>query len=118
MRLMLDEGDHEMAKKKAKALGISVAEFVRRAIRQSLGSMSDKPWMRYAGLVESGNAKSSQEIDQIVDGAQRIECDVDPALLVGLLDKTDSRHPMIRGCLRTSQGRRYSFWRLWLSFLR
>ncbi len=64
----LQEVEYKQAKKEAKILGISVAEFVRRAIRQSLPVPVDKAWMRYAGMVESGNPHSSQSIDDIVDG--------------------------------------------------
>ena len=64
----LDEAEYRLAKKQAKALGISVAEFVRRAIRQNLPVSADKPWMRYAGMVETGDPDSSQRIDEIVYG--------------------------------------------------
>lgn len=67
-QVSLDEQDYRLAKKAAKALGISVAEYVRRAIRQLLPSDGHPPWMKYAGLVESGNAKSSQSVDEIVYG--------------------------------------------------
>lgn len=59
-----------MAKKEAEALGISVAEFVRRAIRRMLPPSRGAAWMRYAGLVESGNPRSSQSIDDIVYGSK------------------------------------------------
>jgi len=52
-------------------LGISLAEYVRRAIRSALPipRLRDQPnWMRYAGLVDSGNPQSSQSIDEIVYG--------------------------------------------------
>ncbi len=66
----LEETEYKMAKKEAKALGISVAEFVRRAIRQNLPAAGDKPWMRYAGMVESGDPNSSQSVDDFVYGAK------------------------------------------------
>jgi hypothetical protein len=66
----LDEKDYELAKKEARALGISVAEFVRRAIRETLPVNGNGPWMRYAGLVKSGDSGSSQSIDDIVYGAK------------------------------------------------
>jgi hypothetical protein len=69
-QITLDEQEYAMAKQEAKALGISVAELVRRAIRQVLPSRGSAPWMRYAGLVESGNPRSSQSIDDIVYGAK------------------------------------------------
>jgi hypothetical protein len=67
-QVSLDQQDYALAKREAKALGISVAEFVRRAVRRVLPASGAAPWMRYAGLVESGNARSSQSIDDIVYG--------------------------------------------------
>jgi len=70
-QVSLDEQDYKAAKKEAAALGISVAEYVRRAIRNVLPTppLRGQPnWMRYAGLVESGNPQSSQSIDEIVYG--------------------------------------------------
>jgi len=67
-QVSLDEQDYKSAKREAAALGISVAEYVRRAIRSALPipPPQDQPkWMRYAGLVESGNPRSSQSIDEI-----------------------------------------------------
>ena len=69
-RVSLDEKDYELAKKEARALGISVAEFVRRAIRVTLPVNGNQPWMRYAGFVESGDSRSSQSIDDIVYGTK------------------------------------------------
>lgn len=57
---------YELATKVAKELGISVAEFVRRAIRNALPLAGQEPWMKYAGFVESGNSNSSQSIDEII----------------------------------------------------
>ena len=69
-QISLDKREYELAKKEAKALGISVAEFARRAIRQMLPADEGKPWMRYAGLVESGDPRSSQSIDEVVYGGK------------------------------------------------
>jgi hypothetical protein len=69
-QVSLDEQDYALAKKEAEALGISVAEFVRRAIRRALPPSGKAVWMRYAGLVESGNPRSSQSIDEIVYGSK------------------------------------------------
>jgi hypothetical protein len=67
----LDEIEYELAKKEAKALGISVAEFVRRAISHSLPlPSSGQPWMRYAGMVVTGIPNSSQTIDEVVYGSK------------------------------------------------
>jgi hypothetical protein len=67
-QISLDEQDYKLAKKEAAALGISVAEYVRRAIQHMLPPSGQPIWMRYAGLVESGNPQSSQSIDEIVYG--------------------------------------------------
>jgi hypothetical protein len=67
-QVSLDEWDYKLAKKEAAALGISAAEYVRRAIQSVLPPSGQPKWMRYAGLVESGNPQSSQSIDEIVYG--------------------------------------------------
>ena len=59
-----------MVKKEARAFGISIAELIRRAVRQLLPPRKKSPWMRYAGFVESGNANSGQSIDDIVYGSK------------------------------------------------
>ena len=67
-QVSLAESDYKLAKKEAAALGISVAEYVRRALRSVLPPSGQPKWMRYAGLVESENPHSSQSIDEIVYG--------------------------------------------------
>jgi hypothetical protein len=67
-QVSLDQQDYKLAKKEAAVLGISVAEYVRRAIRSALPPAGRPKWMRYAGLVESGNPRSSRSIDEIVYG--------------------------------------------------
>jgi len=62
----LDKREYESAKAQAAKLGISLAEFLHRTIRNALPVSGDKPWMRYAGSVASGNPRSSQSIDEIV----------------------------------------------------
>ncbi|HXJ91640.1 MAG TPA: CopG family transcriptional regulator [Terriglobia bacterium] len=69
-QVSFDEQEYILAKKEAKALGASLAEFVRRAIRNALPHSGNAPWMRYAGLVESGNPQSSRSIDEIVYGSK------------------------------------------------
>jgi len=67
-QISLDEEEYTLAKKEAQKLGISVAELVRRAVRNILPPAAEAPWMRYAGLVESGDSRSSQSIDEVVYG--------------------------------------------------
>ena len=72
-QVTLDEKDYTLAKREARTLGVSVAEFVRRSLRDSLPSVTgdrNDAWMRYAGFVESGDAESSRHIDDIVYGAK------------------------------------------------
>jgi hypothetical protein len=65
-QINFDEHEFRMAKKEARTLGISVAEFVRRAVREALTSHGQRPWMSYACLVEAGNPRSSQSIDEVI----------------------------------------------------
>jgi hypothetical protein len=69
-QISLPKQEYALAKKEAKALGISVAEFVRRAVRERLPIFEGPSWMRYAGMVESGDAHSSTSIDEIVYGSK------------------------------------------------
>jgi hypothetical protein len=69
-QISLDRHDYTLVKREAKAAGVSVAEYVRRAIRQTLPAQKGAPWMRYSGFVESGNAQSSQTVDDIVYGSK------------------------------------------------
>ena len=73
MSAIVEFGDdmiRTIVKREVKAAGISIAEYVRRAIRQALPAPTDAPWMRYAGFVESGNSLSSRSIDEIVYGSK------------------------------------------------
>jgi hypothetical protein len=67
-RISLNEREYSMAKKEAQSLGISVAEFVRRAVREALPPRGQGPWMKFAGFVETKNPRSSESIDEIVYG--------------------------------------------------
>ena len=81
-----EEREYERAKREARALGISVAEYVRRALHQASsgnGPAGKGPaWMGFAGesggglrldvagMVESGDSRSSQSTDEVVYGSQ------------------------------------------------
>jgi hypothetical protein len=71
-QISLDGQEYDRAKREAKARGISIAEFVRRAVRDAIPAdapdAAEKPWMEFAGLVESGDPRSSQTVDEIVYG--------------------------------------------------
>ncbi|MBZ5617383.1 MAG: CopG family transcriptional regulator [Acidobacteriia bacterium] len=51
-------------------LGISVAAYVRQAVRDKLAVNRASPWMRYVGFVESGEPHSSRNIDNLIYGSQ------------------------------------------------
>jgi hypothetical protein len=67
-QISLPQEDYDAAKAEAARLGISLAEFVRRAVRGALPADESQPWMSYAGMVESGDPDSSRHIDDLVYG--------------------------------------------------
>jgi hypothetical protein len=67
-QISLSPDEYRAAKREAKRLGISLAEFLRRSLRSVLPVDDSKPWMRFAGMIETGDAHSSQRIDEIVYG--------------------------------------------------
>ena len=67
-QISISKEDYDDAKAEAARLGISLAEFVRRAVRNALPANEAQPWMRYAGMVETGDPDSSRHIDDIVYG--------------------------------------------------
>ena len=69
-QVSLEKHEYALAKREAKALGISVAEFVRRAVRERLPISEGPSWMRFAGMVESGDPNSSASMDEIVYGSK------------------------------------------------
>ena len=69
IQVSLDDREYALAKKEANSIGISVAEFIRRAVRDKLPASGEPPWMRYAGMVESGDPRSSQSVDDVVYGS-------------------------------------------------
>ena len=78
-QISLSEEEYEAAKSEARRLGISLAELLRRSLRtmvlgraaprrQALPADPTRPWMRFAGMIESGDPRSSQKIDDVVYG--------------------------------------------------
>lgn len=67
-QISLSEEEYAAAKREAERLGISLAELLRRSLRGVLPVDESKPWMRYAGMVESGDPGSSRRIDDVVYG--------------------------------------------------
>ena len=69
-QISLDMDEYDLAKLEAAALGISIAEFIRRAVRGLLPVPGEAAWMRYAGFVESGDPHSSETIDDLIYGTK------------------------------------------------
>jgi hypothetical protein len=67
-QISLGNDEYDAARREAARLGISFAELVRRSLRSVVPVDDRKPWMRYAGLVETGDLESSRHIDGIVYG--------------------------------------------------
>ena len=67
-QISLSEDEYREAKREAKRLGVSLAELLRRSLRSMLPADSSRPWMRYAGMVESGDPQSSSRIDEVIYG--------------------------------------------------
>jgi hypothetical protein len=67
-QISLSELEYDTAKREASRLGISLAELLRRSIRTMLPVDESKPWMKYAGMIETGDPTASQKIDDVVYG--------------------------------------------------
>ena len=67
-QISLSHREYHAAKREAARLGISLAELLRRSLRTMLPSDDSKPWMRYAGMIETGDPKASRTIDDVVYG--------------------------------------------------
>jgi hypothetical protein len=67
-QISLAEEDYAAAKRESRRLGISLAELLRRSLRRVLPVDETKPWMRYAGMIESGDPHSGQHVDDVVYG--------------------------------------------------
>jgi hypothetical protein len=65
-QISLSKKEYDAAKAEAARLGISLAELLRRSIRHVLPADEKKPWMRYAGMVETGEKDASQKIDDFL----------------------------------------------------
>ncbi len=66
----LPEDEFKRVEQESSALGISIAEVIRRAVRDALPHREGDAWMRFAGFVESGDSKSSRSIDEVVYGSK------------------------------------------------
>jgi hypothetical protein len=69
-QISLDKNEYDLVKVQAAALSISIAEFIRRAVREQLPVPGEGAWMKYAGFVATGDRRSSQSIDEIIYGTK------------------------------------------------
>jgi len=70
-QISLSEEEYEAAKTEAERLGIPLAELLRRSLRALLPDDPKRPWMRFAGMIESGRPDSSRTIDNVVYTSER-----------------------------------------------
>jgi len=68
IQISLTEPEYEAAKREAARLGVSLEELLRRSLRTVIPADDSRPWMRYAGMVETGNALSGQHLDEVIYG--------------------------------------------------
>lgn len=67
-QISLSGREYNAAKREARRLGVSLAELLRRSLRTVLPADASKPWMRFAGMIETGDSRASQKIDELVYG--------------------------------------------------
>jgi hypothetical protein len=67
-QISLSRQDYEAAKREASRLGISLAELLRRSLKTVLPEPEERPWMSFAGTVESGDRDTDASIDGVVYG--------------------------------------------------
>ena len=67
-QISLLEPEYAAAKAEARRLGISLAELLRRSLRTVIPADESRPWMRHAGMVESGDPESSRKMDALIYG--------------------------------------------------
>jgi len=69
-QISLDKDEYARAKKVAEEMGVSLAEYFRRALQSFLPRSDKSPWMKYQGLIESGRTQSNEEFDEIIYGSK------------------------------------------------
>ncbi len=72
-QISLDEEAYLEAKLEAQRQGISLAEFLRRLVAAGIRHrrIKQRPWMRHAGVLASGDPKASRSVDAVVYGRPR-----------------------------------------------
>ena len=68
VQITLSKGEYSAAKREAGRLGMSLADLVRRSLQTVLPVNDSQLWMRYAGIVESGDPRSSRNFDELTYG--------------------------------------------------
>lgn len=71
VHVILSDAEHNAAKREPARLGISLAELLRRSLRAMIRVDDPKPWMHFAGMVDTGDPLSSQKVDEVVYGIKR-----------------------------------------------
>jgi hypothetical protein len=64
----LTDEEYYQAVREAKKQGLTMSGFLRRSLRDLLPIVNPAPWMRFAGMIQSGDSESSQRVDEIVYG--------------------------------------------------
>lgn len=69
-QVSFDAEMYEEARRQARLARISLAEFCRRAVARALvaGSRKERSWLRFSGILASGDPDSSRSVDQVVYG--------------------------------------------------
>jgi len=72
-QISLDEQAYREAKAEARRQGISLAEFLRRAVRVALPARrrDGRGWLRYGGVMASGDPDASRSVNAVVYGRPR-----------------------------------------------
>ena len=70
-QISLSEREYRAAKAEAARLGISLAELLRQSLRHIIPADGSRPWMRYAGMIETGEEDASRKIDEVVYGHKK-----------------------------------------------
>jgi hypothetical protein len=71
-QVSFDEDVYREAQEEAQRQGISFAELCRRAVALALRHRhGDKPWLRFAGSLESRDPQASRTVDDVVYGRHR-----------------------------------------------
>jgi hypothetical protein len=65
-QVSLRDDEHAAGKVEAARQGISLAELLRRSLHRMLPPTRQAPWMRFSGSLQSGDARSSERIDEVV----------------------------------------------------